>query len=169
MPGGHLRPVLAIAFSPDGSTLASAGRDYTIKLWSVEEHRLLATLFGHRGYVTGLAFSADGTTLASSSEDETVRLWDVKERRPLGEPLETGAKVEGVAFSPAAHGAGSSVLAAADEDGELDLWDASLWRVGTKKETKRLRRRLCHVAGGDLSPKVRAQLSESLRKACGWS
>ncbi len=78
----------SVAFSPDGSTLASASQDGTIILWDVKTRRRLGTpLAGHTDAVWGVAFSPDGGTLASASQDGTVILWDVKTRRRLGEPL----------------------------------------------------------------------------------
>jgi WD40 repeat protein len=116
MPGGHVRSVLSVAFSPDNTTLASAGEDNMIKLWNVQGRRLLDSLSDTRTPSQGLAFSPDGAKLASSGADERVRLWDVKERRRLGEPLETGGRVEGVAFLPRADVASSPMLAAAASD-----------------------------------------------------
>ncbi|NTU79630.1 MAG: hypothetical protein HGA45_09535, partial [Chloroflexales bacterium] len=67
-----------IAFSPDGSTLATATSDAQIILWSASTGGQLSTLLGHMGgEVTGLVFSPDGRTLASAGKDSVVRIWDV--------------------------------------------------------------------------------------------
>lgn len=65
-----------MAFSPDGTTLASASGDETIRLWNVHSGEHYKTLYGHRNDVTSLAFSPDGTTLASASTDHTILLWE---------------------------------------------------------------------------------------------
>jgi WD40 repeat protein/predicted Ser/Thr protein kinase len=78
---GHTGPVCGLAFSPDGSLLASGGQDKTLRLWnlrngeggSIEVRRLE----GHSDTIYDLAFSPDGTRLASGSNDTTLRLWDV--------------------------------------------------------------------------------------------
>jgi WD40 repeat protein len=82
--------VAAVAFSPDGSTLASAGFiDGSFRLWNGKS---LATLTekaipAEMGYLDGLAFSPDGGILAMSSENGAIRLWDVRTQRPLTQPI----------------------------------------------------------------------------------
>ncbi|AFZ15687.1 WD40 repeat-containing protein (plasmid) [Crinalium epipsammum PCC 9333] len=71
--GEHTDGVWNIKFSPDGKTLASASEDKTIKLWNVEDGRLLKTLEGHEA--SDLSFSSDGKILASTSRDGTTILW----------------------------------------------------------------------------------------------
>jgi WD40 repeat protein len=78
---GSLHGVNAVAFSPDGKTLASGSRDRMVRLWNLESREtprpLGGPLIGHQGSVQGLAFSPGGETLASASEDGTVMLWDM--------------------------------------------------------------------------------------------
>ncbi|MFB4278951.1 AAA family ATPase [Nonomuraea sp. MTCD27] len=116
---GHGAEVLAVAFSPDGRTLASTSADGTIRLWDVAAQRLVgAPLTGHTDAVTSVAFSPDGRILASASADRTVRLWDVKAQRQIAMPL-TGFtdRVTSVVFGPA----GTSVLAVG-VDGTVRSW-----------------------------------------------
>jgi WD40 repeat protein len=85
-PGGH-----AVAFSHDGRTLVTGGRDGTVSLWEVATGALRRRFHGHTADVGKLAFSADGRTLASASSDTTVLLWDVAglipaERSELPDP-----------------------------------------------------------------------------------
>jgi dipeptidyl aminopeptidase/acylaminoacyl peptidase len=72
---GH---VFALALSPDGKILASAGQDKTISLWNVATGAELASLIGHEEPIRSLAFSPQGTVLASGSHDTTILLWDVQ-------------------------------------------------------------------------------------------
>ena len=68
---------MSVAFSPDGTTLASGGGFWyrTVFLWDVKTGDLKSILRGHSDAVVSLAFSPDGTTLASGSHDGTVLLW----------------------------------------------------------------------------------------------
>ena len=68
--------VLALAFSPDGTKLASGSKDKTVRLWDTATNAELATLQKHTGWTNVLAFSPDGKMLASGSADKTVQLWD---------------------------------------------------------------------------------------------
>lgn len=80
----HTEWIGPLAFSPDGTILASAGADNLIKLWSVPDGRPVRTLAGHEGTVKGLDFTPDGKTLVSGSADKTVRWWDLAAGAPSG-------------------------------------------------------------------------------------
>ena len=135
-------PVLSVAFSPDGVTLASGSMDGTLILWDARTGKLLDTLNGHTGSVKSVAFSPDGGTLTSGSGDETVILWDVQ----TGERLcilegHTGT-VWSVAFSPA-----GKTLASGSHDGTVILWE-----VGTGERLDILEGHLGSVRSVAFSP-----------------
>jgi WD40 repeat protein len=74
----HTGRVLSVAFSPDGSRLASGGDDRTIKLWDTASGQELRTLKGHTSHVRCVAFSPDGSRLASGSDDQTAHIFDAR-------------------------------------------------------------------------------------------
>ena len=71
---GHTAPIVALAASPDGTTLASASWDHTVRLWPLAGGAP-RVLDEHTQNVNGVAFAADGRALVSVSYDQSVRIW----------------------------------------------------------------------------------------------
>ncbi len=81
---GHTGQIYALAFDPDGKTLASGSADGAIKLWDLVTGKNIATLknaaddWNAYDFGTGsLAFSPDGKTLASANGCRIIKLWDL--------------------------------------------------------------------------------------------
>ena len=136
----------SVAFSRDGSILASGIHNKTIFLW-ISTELFPETFEGHTDDVTSLAFSPDGSILASGSDDDTIRLWNVDLERDTGPvlwDLETGqqvvntrqevdnteqllkifegheARVNSITFS-----SDGKTLASGSDDNTVRLWDVA--------------------------------------------
>ncbi|KAK8406697.1 hypothetical protein O3P69_007344 [Scylla paramamosain] len=74
---GHCAPIMSVRFSANGSFLASASGDKTVRLWDPIKQIPLGVLEGHKRYVTSCAFSDDGVLVAAGSGDRVVNVWRV--------------------------------------------------------------------------------------------
>jgi len=112
---GHKGSVDAVAISPQGSIIATASQDKTVKLWK-PDGTLLKTLIGHDAQVYAVAFSADSQIIASGGEDKTIKLW--KQDGTLLKTLEGHSNaVKGVTISP-----NGEMIASGGWDGTVKLW-----------------------------------------------
>lgn len=124
---GHeqMRPIVGLTFSPDGTRIASASWDTTVRVWDVESGSSIAVLDAHTDQAWGVAFHPDGRRLATSAEDGTVRLWD----------LETGTYIVFATVYPGSQGnrralitdlqfmPDGSVLVGSHYSGDIYVWN----------------------------------------------
>jgi WD40 repeat protein len=117
---GHTNMVPGLAFSHDGTRLASAGLDGTAKVWDLASGEEFA-FRGHAfpAWITGVAFSQDGKSIfAGVGDDKLIYQWDVTTGREVKSFSSEGKEIFGIALSP-----DGSLLAAGDQDGNIHLWD----------------------------------------------
>ena len=114
---GHRGDVLSVDFSPDGTTILSAGSDQTVRFWDATTGNHQRTLSWTAQDFLNVVYSPDGRTIATGNEDFSARLWDAK----TGEQLQTfnghSGAVNSLAFSP------NGDVLASGSTGEILLWD----------------------------------------------
>jgi WD40 repeat protein len=113
-------PVLFVAYSPDGTTLAIAGADGSVRLVDPVNRQVRSILEVHQGRLLGMAFSPDGTILATAGDDKTVKLWNVSTGHESLTIPEFRVRSTSLAFSR-----DGKVLAAACRDRSARLWSTA--------------------------------------------
>ena len=116
---GHGVAVQCVAFSPDGSRIASGGNDSLVRLWNVETDSKELELKGHRGRVTGVAYSPGGRVLLSVADEGmygSICLWDTEYGSLIWTRRATGG------MTCAAFSWDGEKIATGDTNGSMRLW-----------------------------------------------
>jgi WD40 repeat protein len=123
---GHKDGIFSMTFSPDGTRLATASFDKTVKVWDTTTAREVLTFKGHRAGVFGVAFSPDGKYIASSAGDSyhpdrpgELKVWDATTGQEVVSCRGHTRMVVGVALSP-----DGKRLASSSHDQTVKVWDA---------------------------------------------
>ena len=152
----HSDKVNAVAINPDGQTLASGSADQTIKIWNLNNGRVLQTLSDHSDTVNTVAISPDGQTLASGSADQTIKIWNLKtgkRLRSLGRWFSGHLDaVNAVAISP-----DGQTLISGSRDHTIKLWN-----LETGKQVHSLSRHSWGVYSVAITPDGQTLASDSL-------
>jgi WD40 repeat protein len=114
---GHRRPVTAIAPTPDGRLLATAGVDPEVILWNTVTWQEVGRLTGHTSAIWRAEVSPDGRLLATGSVDGVVILWDLATLSRWATLTGQPGPVTALAWSP-----DGKALATAGADSTIALW-----------------------------------------------
>ena len=141
-PGSAARPLSspaqgrAVAFSPDGATVATGGADGNVRLWNTATGQEIgAPMSSDANPVDAVAFSPDGALVASASTDGNVQLWSTASQQVAGPALiPNGPEVDALAFSP-----DGKLLATGGQDGTARLWNVGSGEPGRRGHGDRQR------------------------------
>jgi WD40 repeat protein len=115
--------LFSVAFSPDGSTLLTVGRDGRARLWDANTGRVKQLINAHADTAFHASFSPDGKRIVTASADKTIKLWEVESGRELKTFYGHQDSVMCVVFSP-----DGKLLASTGNDKTVRLWDVASGR-----------------------------------------
>ncbi|KAH8802341.1 quinon protein alcohol dehydrogenase-like superfamily, partial [Flagelloscypha sp. PMI_526] len=120
--------VSSIAFSPDGTHVASCCDDEAVRIWDAGSGKQLRKFDSHGGSVASIAFSPDSKRIVSGSHDGSVKIWDAESGKQLWRLCGNGSRVNSVAFSP-----DCKHVVSGSDDRSVWIWDTEsgkqLWEL----------------------------------------
>ena len=117
---GHADRVRAVAWSPDGTRIASAGADKIVQVWDIATGNHMFTCIGHVDSISAVAWSPDGKRIASASNDQNVHVWDAGDGHKILTYTGHSDWVNAVAWSP-----DGTRIASASTDKTVQIWIAA--------------------------------------------
>ena len=111
--------ILCLAYSPNGRILAAGGGDDPVRLWDVDEGKLLRSL--PEAWVHTVAFSPGGSVLVTGSAFKPLRVWETATGKEIGKLEGHKSAIKAVAISP-----DGKFIASGDAEGNVILWEVFL-------------------------------------------
>ena len=118
---GHVGEVYNVEFSPDGTLLASAGKDGYARIWSTSSWQLVRPIEASTTEVNVAAFSPDGQQIATVDDEGKLKFWDLAAGSLLRETLAHDGDAVIARFTPD----GKRIVTGGREDGRLKFWDVA--------------------------------------------
>ncbi|KJE92636.1 NLE1 protein [Capsaspora owczarzaki ATCC 30864] len=121
---GHSDSVTTVAFSPDGTRLASGSGDTTVRFWDVRTQTPEHTCTGHKHWVLAIAWSPDGKHVATADKNSQIYVWDAENGKAKCGPM-TGHSswVNWISWEPVHLNPECRRFATASKDGTVKIWD----------------------------------------------
>jgi WD40 repeat protein len=163
--------VNAVAITPDGLTLVSAGgsakpnTDKAIRVTNLKTGKVIRTLTGHTQGITSLSISPDGQTLASGSYDKTIKLWNLKTGRLINTLTGHGAWVQSVAVSPS----GNQIVSGGGSLSEKTDTSIRLWDLRSGKQIRLITANTNPVSFVDFTPDEKIVVSGDETGIKSWN
>jgi transcription initiation factor TFIID subunit 5 len=107
-----------VKFHPNCTFIATGSGDKLIKMWDIQQARVVRSFNGHQASIYSLAFSPSGKYLASAGEDRKVKLWDIGSGKLMKDFIGHTDTVYSLSFNY-----NETILASCGSDQTLKLWN----------------------------------------------